>query len=78
MRSDWTAYRTSGRGKQRQEGGSGPQWRHAAQPKEKAHRKRTRVNQRKVDREEHKKRVIEEVAGKKEQWEATVNAHREE
>ena len=54
------------------------QWRHVAQPKEKVHRKRTRVNQRKADREEHKKRVIEEVAGKMEQWEATVNAHREE
>ena len=54
------------------------QWRHAAQPKEKVHGKRTRVNQRKADREEHKKRVIEEVAEKMEQWEATVNAHREE
>ena len=36
------------------------------------------MNQKKADREEHKKRVIEEVAEKMEQWEVTVNAHREE
>ena len=54
------------------------QWRHAAQPKEKVHRKRTRVNQKKADREEHKKRVVGEVTEKMEQWEVTVNAYREE
>ena len=38
----------------------------------------TRVHQKKADREEHKKKVIEEVAEKMEQWEVTMNAYREE
>ena len=42
------------------------------------HRKMTRVNQKKADNEEHKKRIIEGVAEKMEQWEVTVNASREE
>ena len=43
------------------------QWRHTAQPKEKAHRKKTRVDQKKADRDEHKKKIIEEVAEKMKQ-----------
>ena len=54
------------------------QWRHAAQPREKTCRKRTRLQQKKPDREEHKVRVIAEVTEEVEQWEATVNAYRED
>ena len=53
------------------------QWRHAAQPKEKTCRKRTRVQQKKADREEHKEKVSKGTAKKMEQWEATENEHRE-
>ena len=74
-RSGWTAYRTF---RERKTEAGRRQWRHAAQPKEKVHRKKTRVNQRKANKEWHKKRVTEEVAGKMKQWEATVNAHKEE
>ena len=39
---------------------------------------RTRLNQKKAEGEEHKKRIIEEIAEKMELWEVTMNAYREE
>ena len=54
------------------------QWRHAAQPKEKACRKRTRVQQKRADREGHKVKVRGEVTEKMEQWEVATNEYREE